>query len=269
MKEDGGFPFVESGGLKYVGISPSGPSVCRRFFLCRNGGTSTGVFQSLNLGRGTSDDPRAVEANWRSVVQALSLPRVPVLLKQKHTDTIILVEENNLERIAEDPPDGDAMITRLANVPLGVLTADCVPVIVCDVRTPALAVVHAGWRGTVLSVLWKTIISMMDAFGTKPEDCHAAIGPAIEEKCYEIDENVREAFVKGLPYGQDVLRPSREFHWFADLREANRRQLLDARLSPSMVTICPYCTHCDSGHFYSARRDGGSTGRQAAVGMLV
>ncbi len=199
----------------------------------------------------------------------LGLPRTPLIPRQVHGDHVVVVDQRNLADLLAEPPEADALITVLKGTPLAVLTADCLSIVICDQRTPALGLVHAGWRGTVRSVLWKTVLTMFETFGTRPGDCVAAVGPAIAGPCYEVGEDVREAFVRGLPYGQDVLSPSGEFHWRADLREANRRQLLDGRIPLEQVSVCPYCTHCEAGWFHSARRDQASSGRQATVAMLV
>lgn len=241
----------------------------RHGFFGRRGGESVGSFASLNLGYGAGDDRDAVERNRNRLWKALALPRPPLMPGQVHGNHVVVVDAANVERLTAEPPEADALITALRGLPLAILTADCLPIIVLDRRTPALAVVHAGWRGTVRSILWKTMLTMFDEFGTQSEDCLAAIGPAIAGPCYEVGEDVREAFVKGLPYGQDVLAPARELHWWADLREANRRQLLDARLPAAQVAISPACTHCDPAAWFSARRDGARSGRQAALAMLA
>ena len=199
----------------------------------------------------------------------LGLPRAPLVPRQKHGNGVAVVDGRNVERLQADPPEADALVTALRGVPLAVLTADCLGIVICDQRMPALAVVHAGWRGTVRSVLWKTVLTMFETFGTRSEDCIAAVGPAIAGPCYEVGEDVRSAFVKGLPYGQDVLTSAGERRWRADLREANRRQLLDARVPPGQISICPYCTHCEAEWFHSFRRDASSSGRQVTVAMLV
>ncbi len=270
MREDASFPGRRAGDLPYhAAAALDGAPGLRHWFLGRRGGASAGPWASLNLGYATGDDRDTVERNRLRAWEALGLPRPPLLPSQVHGNDVVTVDAGNVERFMAEPPRADALITALRGQPLALLTADCLPVVVVDRRTPALAVVHAGWRGTVRSILWKTLLTMFEEFGTQSEDCLAAIGPAIAGPCYEVGEDVREAFVKGLPYGQDVLTAGAPLHWFADLREANRRQLLDARLPASQVATCPYCTHCEADGFYSARRDRPDSGRQATVAMLT
>jgi YfiH family protein len=242
----------------------------RHFFLTRRGGQSGGLFESLNVGYGRGDADASVAANRRRVAGQLGLPMEPVALRQVHGDKVVVVREGDTKGLLAAPPEADALVTSLHGVPLMVQTADCLPVVVCDTRTPALGVVHAGWRGTVLSILWKTVVTMMDEFGTRPEDCVAAVGPGIGPDCYEVGGEVRDAFGQFLPsYSGALFTPARDGRWNANLGEANRLQLVDALLRPDSIWVCPYCTHCESGSFFSARRDGINSGRQGAVAWLA
>jgi len=238
-------------------------------FTSRRGGASKGAWESLNLGYATGDDRDVVERNRARLWEALGLPQAPFVPRQVHGNTVIVLDSGNLERCRVDPPEADAVVTALRGQPLAVLTADCAAIVVHDRGTPAVGLVHAGWRGSVRAVLWKAMVTMFDAFGTKPEDCAAAVGPSIAPACYQVGDDVREAFARGLPYGRDLLAADVPGRWRLDLREANRRQLLDARLPLAQVSACPYCTHCEASWFYSARRDGNLTGRHAAVAMLT
>ena len=260
----------EAAGIPYL-VAPSLEAFpgLRHGFFGRQGGTSTGPYASLNLGLGSGDVREVVAENRLRLWQALAFPRPPLLPGQVHGTTVVQVTAENAAALQADPPRADALITALRDQPLAILTADCYPVVIVDRATPAVALVHAGWRGTVGSIVWKTLLTMFETFGTRSEDCAAAIGPGIAGPCYEVGEDVRTAFVKGLPYGQDVLAPAGEFKWWADLREANRRQLLDGRLKPSQVDACPACTHCAREQFFSARRDKLQSGRQATVVMLT
>lgn len=263
LRDAAGVPYVAAAVLERIGG-------LRHWFGTRRGGDSAAPFDSLNLAYGIGDDRDAVERNRNRCWEAMGLPRPPLIPRQVHGSAVVIVDAGNHDRLLADPPEADAVATAVRGIPLAILTADCVPIIVCDTATPALAVVHAGWRGTVAAALWRTLLTMFDSFGTRSEDCVAAIGPSIAGPCYEVGEDVRTAFVHALPYGQDVLAPAGpQFKWLADLREANRRQLLDGRLVPARVGVCPYCTHCEAGWFHSARRDRGGSGRQAAVAMLA
>ena len=268
--DSGEFPVHSKGPVPFVSSALLGANACLKHWFCgRIGGAGSGPYAGMNLSRRVGDSPDVVARNHEILADGLGLPRPPLVLKQVHGNAVVVAGPDNLGGLYDNPPEADAIITAMRNVPLAILTADCVPIVVLDVGTPSLAVVHAGWRGTVRSVLWKTILAMFEEFGADPSDCYAAIGPAVESKCYEVGNDVREAFIKGLPYGADVLERGNDAHWALDLREANRRQILDARLSPSRVAACPYCTRCETDWFFSARRDGERSGRHGTVAMLV
>ena len=212
----------------------------------------------LFLSRDAGDDP-----DWRG----LGLPDAPVRVRQVHRDGIVVAGEGDMAGFRLQPAEGDVLITTVRRAPLAIFTADCVSAVIYDRATPALALVHAGWRGTARSIVWKTLLTMFERIGSRPEDCLAATGPAVAVSCYDVGEDVREAFVKALPYGQDVLTAHGDFRWLLDLGEANRRQLLDACIPADRVAVCPYCTRCEADWFHSARR--GTEGRQATVAWLT
>jgi len=264
-----GFTVEKTGEVPLVStVLLAGVPLLGHAFTLRSGGVSGPPYDTLNLGFAAGDREKDVAANRERAWKAAKLPRPPFIPRQVHGNEVVVLDGGNLDALCAAAPEADAVVTKLRGVPLAVLTADCVPVIIVDRRTPALGVVHAGWRGTVLNVTWKAALAMMEAFGSDPADMSAAIGPCISGDCYEVGVEIREAFVKGLPYGADVVRPCRGGKWLADLREANRRQLLDARVPVGAVSVCPWCTHCENGMFFSARRAGGPTGRMAAVAML-
>lgn len=264
------FPVRVSGGVEWVAskLLEKNSAGLGHGFLARRGGASEGPFRSLNLGYGRGDSGENVVENRKRAVKELGLPMEPLTLKQVHGDRVVTVRGGDPALLVSSPPEADAYITDVRGVPLMILTADCIPVVVYDPRTPALGVIHAGWRGTVLSIVWKSVIAMMDEFGTMPEDCLAVVGPGISQKCYEVGEDVRDAFDHSFSYSGDLFSPARDRYWNADLKEANRRQLLDALIRPASVEVCPYCTHCGDSHFFSARRDGIDSGRQGAVAWL-
>jgi hypothetical protein len=266
---DPGFPVRGDPSVPWISARVLEPvGVLAHAFTSRRGGTSGGAWASLNLGLATGDDRETVERNRSRLWEVLRLPRPPLIPRQVHGDRVVVVEEGNLAACLAEPPEADALVTTLRGVPLAVLVADCPAVIVCDRRTPALGVVHAGWRGTVRAAVWKALLTMFEVCGTRSEDCVAAVGPSIAPDCYPVGDDVYEAFARGLPYGRDLLAPAGPGRWHLDLREGIRRQLLDGRLPAASVAVCSLCTHCEAEWFYSARRDRAGTGRQAAVAML-
>jgi hypothetical protein len=222
------------------------------------------------MARGNGDDPAAVGRNRDAVRAALGFTHPPLALRQSHGDRVEVVRSGNLGELLETPPEADAFVTALRGVPLMVLTADCMPVVVCDPRTPVLAVIHAGWRGTALEIAGKAVRLMVREFGTRPVDCLAAVGPGIAPGCYEVGDDVRRAFAGGASWGGEAMvAAAGGGRWRADLREANRRQLAAEGIPGDSIAVCPYCTHCEPERYFSARRDGVATGRQATVAVLL
>ena len=150
---------------------------------------------------------------------------------------------------------GDALITDQPGVLLSVRTADCLPILMSDIRHRAVSAVHAGWRGAVLEVAPKAVQAMADRYGTRPEDLRVAIGPGIGQCCFEVGPEVAVQF--GLS-GRTRI----------DLAETNRRQLVQAGIPASQIVLTGMCTCCDRSRFHSFRRDREAAGRMvSAIGI--
>jgi YfiH family protein len=189
---------------------------------------------------------------------------------------------------------GDALYTRDPNLLLGILTADCVPVLVADTRTHAIAAFHAGWRGTLARIVERGIGTLRRDFGSRPQDLIAAIGPSIGACCFAIGEEVRHEFESQFAYAPELFSevydadPIRNKYPMLfltarapghsnlgpqihlDLWEANRRQLLDAGLRPSAITLINHCTACTRlpdgrRKYFSHRAEQGFTGRMLSL----
>lgn len=163
-------------------------------------------------------------------------------------------------RIAGDFADrelqGDALISAEPGLTIGVRTADCVPVLLLDPKTRAVAAVHAGWRGTAASIVRNTIAKLQAEYGSAPADLQAAIGPCIRACCYEVSEDVAARFPpEHRLYAAGGLRPH------LDLASANREQLRDAGIAENNIFDCGLCTRCLAGQFFSYRRDPDDPGR--------
>lgn len=259
-------------------------------FSTRTGGSST-VYggRTLNLGFTKEDAREDVEKNRSKLLLELGAadgrkPWSLVALKQIHSDIIHVV------RSAEPPRlTGDGLITNVAGIALAVMTADCFPVILVDKKRRAAGVFHAGWRGTVQRIAEKGLGIMRHEFGTVPKDVFAAIGPGIQQCCYEVGEELRTEFGSQFTYGQELFSevkdsdPVREKYpllfmnqrapghgdqcikLHLDLREANRRQLIQAGVPARQITALEHCTSCDTSRFFSHRAAKGRTGRMMAV----
>ena len=259
-------------------------------FSLRSGGvTSCYGGKTLNLGF-TSDDQRDhVEENRKRLLANLGAgarrkPWPLVSLRQVHSDIVHVVRSYD-----PGPLTGDGLITRLPEIALAILTADCFPVLLVDTKNKAVGAFHAGWRGTAARIAEKGLGMMRREFGTHPEDVRAAIGPGIQQCCYRVGEDLRAKFESQFIYGSQLFRevldsdPVREkypllfmnqrapghgdpcMQLHLDLREANRRQLMAAGVPEKQITALKDCTACDTGKFFSHRAEKGHTGRMMAV----
>ena len=259
-------------------------------FTTRPGGLTTAYgSRALNLGF-TKDDLRAnVERNRRAALAAAGAaskgkPWPLITVRQVHSDLVHVVRSRKPDRFV-----GDGLVTDLRGVALGVLTADCFPVLLVDTKKKAVGAFHAGWRGTVKRIVEKGVGIMRLEFGSRPEDIHAAIGPGIQNCSFEVGEEVEEQFHSQFEYAaalfhrvqeSDAVRerypmlfmnqrapghgdPCIKLH--LDLREANRRQLLAAGVPEANITALKDCTFCQTRKFFSHRAERGKTGRQMAL----
>lgn len=181
-----------------------------------------------------------------------------VVPKQTHTDTIATITSENYKQIFYDT---DALITNEKGLVLVAKTADCVPILLYNPATKAIAAVHSGWRGTSKNIVGKTIAKMELEYGSKAEDIIAAIGPCIGIKNYEVGPEVAEAFYNLLPMAEKAIKSTDGQKFKLDLKEANFQLLLKAGVKPENIDISKHCTYNSPTHFFSARRDGAKTGR--------
>ena len=240
----------------------------RHGFSTRPGGTTAVYGQpgDLNLGFTKEDDRATVEENRRLFLEILAPgKRWPLrTTRQTHSDLTLRVKTPEAPL---DPADG--LSTALSGVFLAMLTADCVPVLLVDPKHRAIAVFHAGWRGTVAAIVEQGVHHMRQTYGSVPEDLLAAIGPSIGPCCYEIGEEVRTRFDAAFPYAASLF----ENHHL-DLWQANRRQLQSAGLPPANITVlaqCTACTRAPDGErlFFSYRTEQGVTGRMMTAIAIV
>lgn len=230
-------------------------------FTTRRGGVSRGACASLNLGRGVDDDPGAVAHNRGAVLRALGFhPRQHVETSQVHGPVVATITAADRGTKVDG---ADGMVTGDAEVVLAVHAADCVPILMADVRHRMVAAVHAGWKGTAAGIAVEATKIVADRFGTHPEDLLVAIGPAIGPEHYEVDHPVVERF-EVWPWWREVATPNSRGRWQLDLRAANRRQLIDAGVLPERIEVFDLCTYCRADLFFSHRRDR-VTGRMGAL----
>jgi YfiH family protein len=237
-------------------------------FSTRAGGVSAPPFDSLNMGARWGDAAPNVDENRRRLLRAVGAAGPLYVARQVHGAGVAIVSE-------DDDPDwigrmeADALITNDSGVTLGVFVADCIPAVIVDPRTGAVAAAHAGWRGTVAGVLPATVRMLGEQFGARPGDLRVALGPAIGPCCFEVGAEVVRGFEAALGGAVDgVVLPSPRGapgKWHVDLKAANRRLLERAGVAPDFIDAGPECTCHEDARFFSYRRDRDRTGQQMGI----
>ena len=235
-------------------------------FSTRLGGVSAFPENDLNLAGFGEDANENIFENRRRFLQTFDGDFTLSTAWQVHGDAIKTVK--NLDEAKDGNGRFDALASNLPNILVGVKTADCVPILIGDAKTRAFAAVHAGWRGTVESIVKKTIAKMRDKFGTKPEDLICAIGAAATVKNYEIGQDVIDALREKFPESKHLFKPTRDQHALIDLHLANKEQLVSAGVFPENIFTAPFCTMERTDLFFSYRKEKklyGKTGRLLSV----
>ena len=221
---------------------------CPHGFLGRRGGVSTGELEGLNVGYGSKDDRAAIDENRRIAIGAL-LPHAELAtVHQVHSEKVVHVEH---AWSLDDRPHADAMVTDRPNLLLGILTADCAPVLFADERAGVIGAAHAGWRGALAGVTDSTIAAM-ERLGAERANIHAAVGPCIAQASYEVDEGFRAQLLEADDSNQRffVEGPRGKPHF--DLEAYVVHRLLAARIGE--VEALHLDTYADPARFYSYRR---------------
>lgn len=242
-------------------------------FSTRTGGVSGGAYESLNLSILTEDVLANVLENRSKMAGALGIdPYSLVGAHQVHGDKIYRVRMSDKGAGATEShtviPGTDALMTDEPGLTLTAFFADCVPIFLLDPVNKAIALAHAGWKGTVAKISVKTVIAMGEVYGTKPERLLAAIGPSIGPCHYQVDGPVIQRVKDEFPTcWTELLKDfDEQGHAQLNLWEANVTQLEEIGLALSNITVAGLCTYCNQDLFYSHR--GGKAGRQAALIML-
>lgn len=237
-------------------------------FTTRDGGVSAAPYDTLNLGSHVADSPAAVQTNRQRLWTDLGFQEEQVALaEQVHGDGVALVTEG---RGSLPMAGADALVTDTPGVLLMLLFADCVPIYLVDPLRKAIGLAHAGWRGAAANLAAKTVRTMTEEFGCRPETCLAAIGPCIGGDSYEVGAEVADRF-RSLPGARAVnvvtLRSEFGGTYNLNLRQVVFGQLLHAGIRAASITVCDQDTYRNGRDFFSYRRDG-VTGRMAAfLGM--
>ncbi|HQE05067.1 MAG: peptidoglycan editing factor PgeF [Tepidanaerobacteraceae bacterium] len=268
------FKLNYQGGLAYLTIPAfEKTGLVKHGFSTRMGGMSKHPYDSLNLGLRKDDDKKNVIENYRLFCKALSInPNNLVASDQVHEDKIHVATLHDRGKgifKQSDIKGIDALITKDRQLALVTYYADCVPLFLLDVETPAIGLAHAGWRGTVKKIGQKTVLKMMKEFGSKPEHILVGIGPCISVCCYEVDELVVDSLKKAFVYFDELIKETGKGKWKLDLVLTNRKQLEEVGINPQNITESGFCTSCRNDIFFSHRKDKGKTGSLAAVLQLI
>ncbi len=232
---------------------PAPPNV-RALQTTRRGGVSTAPYDSLNLGAHVGDNPLTVARN-RELLNHL-LPSEPVWLEQVHGTLVAAADAAGCQLQA------DACIARHRGSVCVVMTADCLPVLLCDAQGTVVGAAHAGWRGLCDGVIEATVRAMEVA----PQNLMAWLGPAISQEAFEVGSEVRAAFVAAQPQAASAFIPGQPGKWFADIHALARLRL--NALGITQIYGGDHCTHREREKFFSYRRDG-VTGRMGTFIWLA
>lgn len=233
---------------------------CRHGFFTRRGGASSGVFHGLNCGQASTDQNRMVEINRTRVADAMEVPSdALVTIHQTHSaDTVVI------ESIPGSRPEGDAMVTNQPGLALGILTADCQPVLFLDAQAGVIGAAHAGWKGARDGILESTL-DAMESLGAQRENIAAVIGPTISQENYEVGPEFLDVFLKDDPDNQRFFSDGSKDRVHFDLPAYGIHRLQKAGVGHA--EWIRHCTYADEERFFSYRR--ATHRKEADYGRLI
>ena len=232
----------------------------RHGFFTRRGGASSGVFAGLNCGAGSSDQSEIVAINRNRVADAMNVPSDQLVsVHQVHSAKVEVVDGP----LSIPKPQADAMVTKTPGVALGVLTADCQPVLFADQKAGVIGAAHAGWRGALDGVLEATVDAMV-ALGASRETIKGVIGPSISQRAYEVGPEFLDTFLAEDPQYARFFVNGVEDKFHFDLPGFGLHRLRSAGVDAEWTR---HCTYSDADRFYSYRR--ATHAREADYGRLI
>lgn len=244
--------------MDLISVDWPAPDHVKAYFTTRNDGFSTGVYQGLNLGAHVGDDLTLVNRNRALLNEELNLRQHPIWLNQVHGTDVYQASSVQTDVI----PTADAAVTTMVDVPLTVMTADCLPLLFCDTTGQVVATAHAGWRGLCEGVIESTVKAM----NVDPQNILVWLGPAIGPTAFEVGDEVRAAFMQKHADAKKAFQLYRESKWLADIFLLARQRLQS--LGIDKIYGGDHCTYSNPSQFYSYRRDG-QTGRMAGLIWLT
>jgi len=242
----------------YIKPNWKAPSNVFAVTTLRCGGFSQFPYDSFNLADHVGDELSHVQSNREKLRQELELINEPIWLKQIHSNKVI-----NIDNLVSH--EADASYTTKDDLACVILTADCLPILLCDQEGTTVAAIHAGWKSLSTSIIENTI----NAMNIDPKKLLVWLGPAISKKAFEVGEDVYEKFVNNdfqAKYAFQFLGNNRAHpKWLADIYALAKQHLIHCNIIPSNINGGEYCTYSESSKFFSYRRDGEKTGRIASL----
>lgn len=264
---ESGFYWRERDGVKLLVCGALENAGFANGFSTRLGGVSPFPHNDLNLAGFSEDSAENIAENRRRFFRLFDEEYNFAAVWQVHGNTVKTISGE--ADLTDSDDNADGMISRLSGVMLGVKTADCVPVLIGDPVSGAFAAIHAGWRGTVRSIVGCAVEKMVNEFGARSADMIAAIGPAASCRSYEIGQDVMDEFERNFgAASRKYFTRSRDGHALVDLHAANRDQLTAAGARLENIYLAPYCTMERPDLFFSYRLEkqaNGKTGRLMSV----
>ncbi len=245
------------------------------FIATRKGGFSKVSYRSLNLALHVNDDAVLVRKNRKMLSSLLGVRgEACVYMNQTHSGHIMDILKDDAETISSKEgenetvfDDTDALVTAQKNIYLLTLIADCVPVLLLDKQRKVIAVVHAGWKGTVKEIAKKTVHLMISRYHCDPSNIIAGIGPSIGPCCFEVEDDIIEKFKKVYSENDRVIQERKNGKSIVDLWKANQLQLERSGVPHANIEVSQICTACSTDLFYSVRKEK-VTGR-FGVGIML
>jgi YfiH family protein len=211
------------------------------------------------------------EKKTEHMIQFMETVRIknnlPFLINQIHSADIFILKNESQTREQVSKVNADAIMTHLSETPIGIFTADCLPVLLYDPKLHVAAAIHAGREGTLQGIVNKSIMAMEREYGCQPQDLVAGLGLGIGGCCYEIDENCLSSFENEIPFESPFVTSKGNGKFLLDLFAVNAQQGMDAGLLPENILRVEECTFCSPMNYFSYRREG-TTGRILTFIML-
>jgi purine-nucleoside/S-methyl-5'-thioadenosine phosphorylase / adenosine deaminase len=269
---ESGFYWREVNGVRALVCLPLEQDGFVNGFSTRMGGVSNMPQDSLSLAGFHDDAAENILENRRRFLKLFPGQWSLAGCWQVHGNEARVVNSVAEAKPAEDQLGEtiycDVIVSNAGGVLTGVKTADCVPILIGDPRTRSFAAVHAGWRGTLATAVIEGIKRLSQEYGARAEDLRVAIGPAAGPCCYEVGDDVIDAFTNRFPHAEKLFTPTRSGHAMVDLIAANREQIESTGVRPEQIHVAPFCTMCRTDLFFSYRKEKklhGKVGRLMAV----